>query len=392
MPVTRNKFQQGSLELVKRKNGLKVWVFRWRETNAHGQRVQRKQVVGDEKEYRTRAAAQSAIQSLRAAVNAKKRVSGVWTLKQLWDDFATNELRNPQADRSETTIKLYEINANHTLLPQWGGVALDQITAPAVEKWLASLSHAPSTKAKFRNQLSALFNHGIRYGHWTTFNPITGPSKGSGVRQSAKRLKAPDILSLADMQAVLSNITSEPVRVAVLIAAVTGLRRSEIRGLKWKDIDFNGLWLDVQRGKIGKLQSKLKTEASRKKTPITRELAEVLAQWRDHALYPGDEDWVFGSEQVKGREPMWFDIMLKRHVRPAAKEAGISKSIGWHTWRRSLASLLADRGEDVKVVQELLRHANSKITLELYQQGSEKAKRAAQAHVKELFLMKNAAS
>jgi integrase len=121
-----------------------------------------------------------------------------------------------------------------------------------------------------------MFNHAIRHKVWTEFNPITGPSKGSGVRQSAKRVKTPDILALAEMQAVLSAIESKPVCVAVLIAAVTGLRRSEIRGLMWKDIDLDGLWLDLKRGKIGKLQSKLKTEARSKKTPIPRELADVL--------------------------------------------------------------------------------------------------------------------
>jgi site-specific recombinase XerD len=66
---------------------------------------------------------------------------------------------------------------------------------------------------------------------------------------------------------------------------------------------------------------------------------------------------------------MWFDTTLDRYIRPAADHAGIQdKGIGWHTFRRSLGSLLAASGEKVKVVQELLRHANSKITMELYQQ------------------------
>jgi integrase len=390
MPVTRQRYQEGSLAIVKRAKGLKMWVYRWRELTPDGRRVQRKKTVGSTKRYESRSEAMKAVEALRCEINAKQKVIGVWTLKQLWGDFALRELRSKQADRAETTIALYEINANNMLLPKWEETPITEITAPAVEEWLASLKHAPSTKAKLRNQLSALFNHAIRHKIWSDFNPITGPSKGSGVRQSAKRLKTPDILSLREIQSVLSQVTSEPVRVAVLVAAVTGLRRSEIRGLMWRDIDFEGHWLGLQRGKIGKLQSKLKTEASRKKTPIPAELSEILAQWRTRSLYRADGDWVFASDQVGGREPMWFDIMLKRHIRSAAKRAGITKAIGWHTFRRSLATLLAAKAVDVKVVQELMRHANSKITLELYQQGDEDAKRAAQAHVHGLFLVKAA--
>jgi integrase len=205
------------------------------------------------------------------------------------------------------------------------------------------------------------------------------------VRQSAKREKVPDILDLGEMQAILSGIRSEPIRLAVMIAATTGLRRSEIRGLKWKDIDFDGLWLRLTRGKIGVIESRLKTEASRKPVPILPELAEMLLTWRSNALHREDEDWVFSSEMNDGEEPMWFDIALKRHIQPAARQAGIRKRIGWHSWRRSFASLLAAKKENVKIVQELLRHANSKITLELYQQGDEASKRLAQSHVSGLF-------
>jgi integrase len=59
-------------------------------------------------------------------------------------------------------------------------------------------------------------------------------------------------------------------------------------------------------------------------------------------------------------------------------------------WDKSMATPLAAKAVNVKVVQELMRHANSKITLELYQQGDEDVKRAAQAHVNGLFLVKAA--
>jgi integrase len=57
------------------------------------------------------------------------------------------------------------------------------------------------------------------------------------------------------------------------------------------------------------------------------------------------------------------------------------KHIGWHTFRRTFTTLLKAKGEDVKVVQELLRHATVKMTLEVYAQAVTPAKREAQLRV-----------
>jgi hypothetical protein len=68
--------------------------------------------------------------------------------------------------------------------------------------------------------------------------------------------------------------------------------------------------------------------------------------------------------------------LLKCHVQPAAKRLGITKQIGWHSFRRTFATLLGV-SEDVKTMQELMRHANSRLTLDLYAQALTPAKRAA---------------
>jgi site-specific recombinase XerD len=72
---------------------------------------------------------------------------------------------------------------------------------------------------------------------------------------------------------------------------------------------------------------------------------------------------------------------MKRHIRPVARANGINKNIGWHTFRHSFGPLLKANGEDVKTVQELLRHANSRITLRCYTQALSTNKRAAQSKV-----------
>jgi site-specific recombinase XerD len=99
-----------------------------------------------------------------------------------------------------------------------------------------------------------------------------------------------------------------------------------------------------------------------------------------------NHDWVFASPTTKGKQPYWPDNLMKRHIKPVARSAGINKNIGWHTFRHSFGTLLKVNGEDVKTVQELLRHANSRITLDVYTQAVTSHKRAAQSKVVEMMV------
>jgi integrase len=91
--------------------------------------------------------------------------------------------------------------------------------------------------------------------------------------------------------------------------------------------------------------SNLKNDASGATVPIPEALVVALRQWRTECLYPGDEDWVFASVQKAGKSPLWFDAALQRQLRPAAIRAGITKHVGWHTFRHSLATLLVKKRE-----------------------------------------------
>ena len=72
---------------------------------------------------------------------------------------------------------------------------------------------------------------------------------------------------------------------------------------------------------------------------------------------------------------------MKRYIRPIACKAGIYRNIVWHTFCHSFGTLLKANGEDVKTVQELLRHADSRITLDVYTKAVNLHKRAAQSKV-----------
>jgi site-specific recombinase XerD len=79
--------------------------------------------------------------------------------------------------------------------------------------------------------------------------------------------------------------------------------------------------------------------------------------------------------------------LLKKIIRPAVTRAGITgKAIGWHSFRHSLATNLRAAGVDLKTAQELLRHANSRITLDVYTRAISATKREANNRVMTMVL------
>ncbi len=93
----------------------------------------------------------------------------------------------------------------------------------------------------------------------------------------------------------------------------------------------------------------------------------------------------FASPRAEGQKPYYPGALIKWHLRPAAKKANVHGKIGWHTFRRTVATLPVEHGNDIKVVQELMRHANSKMTLDLYAQAVTQAKRTAQSKIVNLL-------
>jgi integrase len=171
----------------------------------------------------------------------------------------------------------------------------------------------------------------------------------------------------------------------VFLDAATGLRRSELLALKWEDVDFERFQIQVRRSIYQNVAGSCKTEASRKPVPMDLTLASELWTWKQDSRYGQPSDWIFASPHSRGRNPYWPDILLSRVIRPAAARAGIRKHIGWHTFRHSFATMLMANGENVKVVQELMRHANCRCTLEIYSQARIQAKREAQHRVVEMI-------
>ncbi len=382
MDLTRTRYQQGSLTIEQRKNGPPVWVYRWRENCPGGARVKRKQIVGTKLRFPTRTAAAREVDGLRLNINCESSASASQTLtvSELIAHYKTVELAE-NGSKTRCTRAVYEHHLNALITPRWGAFRLGDVKAVAVEAWLKGLQFAPTTKAKTRNVMSALYQHAMRY-EWAASNPIRL------VRQSGKRLREPDVLTPQEVTALAAEL-QEPCRTLVLVASTTGLRRGELFGLKWEDVDFKRGELRIVRSIVDQIEGATKTAGSRRPLPMMAEVSKTLRSWKAATEYNKDGDWVFASPQSLGKKPYWPDMLLKRHIKPAAERAEITKVIGWHTFRRTLATLLQSSGASVKTTQELMRHSSPVMTLGTYAQAVTSDKREAQSNVAALFVVKS---
>jgi len=181
---------------------------------------------------------------------------------------------------------------------------------------------------------------------------------------------------MEEVQRLFSCI-KEPCRTAVILDAVSGLRVEELLGLKWEDVRFDQLELNVTRSVSRRVVTPCKTEASRKPIPMNPEIADMLGDG-DSKLRTTNREIGFSRVRTK-RESNHIGLgrSTGAHLKPALLRAGISAKVGWHTLRHSFGTLMKANGEDLKTIQELLRHATFKVTADTYTQAVTLVKREA---------------
>ena len=220
--------------------------------------------------------------------------------------------------------------------------------------------------------MSALFSHAIRW-EWTERNPITS------VRQSAKRHRTPDILTPEEIMAILDRIarpSSDGGRTGRFHRVATGrTHRPSMAGCGLRE-PCNPCAPFSRDDGPGRSQD----GSFRKRCTARRCSSEVTAQTPGRPVRTiAKQIGSLRSPTMKGKQPLWPETLWRRYGRPAVKAAKIEKRVGFHTFRHTYTTLLTQNNEEVKVVQELLRHANSRITLDLYVQAGMPNKRLAQA-------------
>src|SRR6202162_2653195 len=265
-------------------------------------------------------------------------------MKELVDHFSEHEqVDKGEEGRAYSTRDRCESVLNCWILPRWRKTAIDQIRTVAVEDWLGSIPRAKGTRSKIRNAMSAPYNHAMRW-QCTVKNPITGRVRGSGVRQSAKRERIPDLLGVKEFQLLQAELRIRE-RILVWLDMTLGLRRGELAGLRWENIHFEELTVMAQRSIVDQVVGKVKTEASKRPIPIDPFIAEDLLLWYRTTKYNLPEDYVFATDapragKKRGKQPVWLSKVMSYRIQPVAKRLGIAKRIGWDPLPRTDTQLL----------------------------------------------------
>ena len=146
------------------------------------------------------------------------------------------------------------------------------------------------------------------------------------------------------------------------IDLTTGLRRGELLGLKWSDIDLEKGDLRVQR-QIGRIDGKiiempLKTKNAYRTLPLSADAISVLKMQKCKV---GNSEWVFPSPTGGPMSPDSVLHMLQRVL----KRAGLPR-IRFHDLRHTFATMALQNGVDVKTVSSMLGHYSAGFTLDTY--------------------------
>jgi len=176
----------------------------------------------------------------------------------------------------------------------------------------------------------------------------------------------------------LLKTVAEPYATMIFVAVYTGLRASELIGLRWRNVGENSITIEERycRGDWGAPKS----EASNATVPVNRAVTERIFRLKAMTVEvkagrairryravksDGPDDLVFQS-LAKGA-PMRDNNILVRHIKPAARAMGLPW-VNWQVLRRSFATWLKIKGADVKDAQALMRHSRASTTLDVYQQ------------------------
>lgn len=206
------------------------------------------------------------------------------------------------------------------------------------------------TRNDLKGIISGIYTKASDWGYWSDKNPVLRTTLG---RKRAKRLK----LILSDEQfARLLNELREDVRLMVETAISTGMRVSEIIGLKWRCVDLDRGLIRVEERYYRGDTDEPKSERSHRILSLGV-LLEDYRSWKPGTA--GPDDYVFH----RAGKPMDDRQLLRNELRPAAKRLDIHfPGFGWHTFRRQNLTLIQEEGASPFEAQAQAGHSKPVMT------------------------------
>ena len=249
---------------------------------------------------------------------------------------------------------------NH-ILPAFTGRKLCEVGAQEIQAFLNAkdadgLSYW--TRKAMHAILGAVFTKADDWGYWNgSRNPV------SRVRVGRKRLKREKrILDDDQLRALLVELPPE-IGLMVRTAVSTGMRVSEIIGLKWRAVDLVHGLVHVQERYYRGDTDEPKTDKSKRPLPLgylAKEFRELRSQAEAERQKLGGHEYVFHKEDGK---PLDDRDVLRDIIRPAAERLGLYfEGFGWHSFRRQNITLMQEEGATTFEAMEQAGHTRSTMT------------------------------
>lgn len=277
---------------------------------------------------------------------------------QEWIEAYIDLLRPELAPR---TIEQYADLARRYILPAVGKMPLDALRPLAVAQLLAPVSAVhPRTAQLVHRLLSAACKRAVAYG-------LLPVSPMEAIAAPRHRRAAPRWLDAETARALLTRTVGSRWHIAWSLALCLGLRRGELAGLRWGDVDLDRRQLVVAQ-QIQLIDGHLvscppKSEAGKRQLPLPPSLAAELAMWRRTQRAPiGPDCYVLSCHADGGPvTPAAIGHALKRDM----EKAGLAP-INLHGLRHTMATMAVAQGVHLRVLQALLGHSSISITADTY--------------------------
>lgn len=320
--------------------------------------------------------------------NKLKRGISVKNDSMTFDQFAELYFKDHASHLKEYTAVQYKDIYDRHIKSYFGDMRIKNIGAMDVRQWLSELESADKTKELTENSkgvyyrtLSSMFGVAVR---WEIIddNPcrrVTMP------KSKQTRVKA---LQLEEFNDLFSKIDSYPdVRTVLLvyIFSMTGIREGEAAGLKWSDIDFENKIMHIEREVVYIPQKGVRITPPKSSTSIRDVyISEVLCEKLTEYKHIQDKEIEARGDlyQNEGYIISQFNgspvhaSSIRKMIKRAFEKIGVPY-VGVHGLRHTYASLLTAAGVDIRTTAAQLGHSTPSITMNIYANPQNEAKRRA---------------
>ena len=370
--MTRNRDRAGTLLVRGRKR--KFWLVQWPEGQ---KRPSHKLGWCDQM---TESQAERAKRQWIEKINQRRDLAGdSTTLDGFWQLHYWNEEQQQSGDELVTKRPSTQRDMKWTMhkvwLPRFGARNMDSLKTGEVQKFLASLigpkeegKISRQTALKFKTYLSSIFSAAIRLECGLTHNPVRS------VKVTAEEPEKPrTYLTPEQAVAIEEKLTDPRHRMAWKLNVWAGNRCGEIRGLRWRNVLWEGNTVVVTESVWEGNSTPPKTKKGYRKVVLSPNQMAELKKYKDEN-HPdaGPDAWVFPGKRNRPLDMGW---LMSEHVKPIAEKLGIQR-IHWHALRHLNNSLMMNEGVDVATRMDRLGHVTDRVNL-IYSHSGDEAQLAA---------------